>query len=290
MQTVESSFTLAGTWVENGSGIKYVYTRCNGGTLRWASTGTGTWDISVTPTAHGILTNIVYALDNAGNYSLTNTILLDYRSGAELSKIGSGTASFTYSGPNYILSATADAGWIFSHWEGSVVTRDNPATVATNNRQYTAVFLEDGDSDGWPLLWEGAGLDGNANRSPEIRDNKDNNGDALIDEPSTDQAYPYVFIRHPRAGSIVPAGKVTILGEDTGATSRLQYSINTISLPEDRTNVWAVYQMSKRTFSFDLILSAGTHTIYFFPSMLQAENGLGYPSRTNQISLTFQVE
>jgi uncharacterized repeat protein (TIGR02543 family) len=126
-------------------------------TEAWAnnvSTGNGwtNWNVSVT-LQPGTNTIKAYAVDGAGNISITNSVSFVYVLSDTLTVLtnGHGTLKPNYNNAlleisnGYAMTATASAGYVFSNWttsSGAVITT-NPALkfIMASNLSYTANFV-----------------------------------------------------------------------------------------------------------------------------------------------------
>ncbi len=77
-QIVGSDITVSGTALDTNSGVQTVYISLNSNAFVTAPLNSGNWSRSFTLTAPGLNSIKAYAVDNAGNISATNQIMVNY--------------------------------------------------------------------------------------------------------------------------------------------------------------------------------------------------------------------
>jgi uncharacterized repeat protein (TIGR02543 family) len=145
------SVTLTGKASDN-VGVEAVYYQLNGGA--WAlADGTTAWsapNVDLTPGANLLR---AYAVDAAGNASLTNTVSFTYLVSAPLSAtvspLGGGTVAPNYNdrllqiGKTYSMTAKSARGFSFVNWTGSAATSSPKLTfLMASNLTFTANFKD----------------------------------------------------------------------------------------------------------------------------------------------------
>ena len=149
-----AAFTLRGNASDNWE-VTNVWGQLNQG--GWTSaTGTNNWSLGVT-LAPGTNSAQVFAVDNSGNRSLTNTVIFDcvVTNQLGLQTLGWGTFSVNDSnawlevGRNYALTAVPATGFVFTNWtistNGTGGATTNHATVQfmmASNLTLTASFVD----------------------------------------------------------------------------------------------------------------------------------------------------
>ena len=150
LQVSNANYTITGTAVDMVTVTNVFYALNNSG---WTPATTANhwtnWSAPVT-LIPGTNTIAAYAVDTNGNFSLTNSVSLDYVLNTVLTvrTNGHGTISPNYNGAwlpigqSYTMTATASAGYGFLGWTGSSTT--NGATLAfvmASNLTFTANFI-----------------------------------------------------------------------------------------------------------------------------------------------------
>ena len=141
--------TVTGTAKDNVA-VSNVLVSVNGAPGGLANLANGTWSeqIALLP---GTNTIAAYAVDTAGNVSLTTTVKLDYVLSAVMSVqiVGSGTVTPNYNnallaiGSTYTMKAAADKGFAFYYWGGDVLTSNvSLSFTMTSGLTVTANFKD----------------------------------------------------------------------------------------------------------------------------------------------------
>ena len=140
---------ITGT-ASNNAVVTNVWYQINTGGWQTAS-GTTNWSVTFIP-AYGV-TNVfqAYAVNNFGDVSTTNTVLIKYLAGDVLTVKTNGLGSITPNlngallplGTNYVLTAAPASGFAFTGWTGSLTTNGAALkfTMATN-LTFTANFAD----------------------------------------------------------------------------------------------------------------------------------------------------
>ncbi|MEI7729586.1 MAG: immunoglobulin domain-containing protein, partial [Verrucomicrobiota bacterium] len=144
---VGSSIQVTGRITDAGGPLAVVYYQLNDGQWQTAN-GTTNWQASVNDLLPSTNTIKLYAVDMAGNFSLTNLLKVNYvvntlrvgYGGNGYGKVTPSTNTMQDAGKNYPLTATPLTGSIFSNWMcGDMVLTNKPVLQFTLRSNTTLV-------------------------------------------------------------------------------------------------------------------------------------------------------